>query len=94
MFVCEHHRKSRYYTSKRDLVLKFEKSKKLVKSIPAAECGPEQHIITNEGKSYLITQDTMRQKFTLYRAKNDGYERVATDSGSPTELNKLAYTNI
>lgn len=67
---------------------------KIVKSIPSSETGSRTTCFTkpNEcGDKYIITQNPLKDQFTLWKCVEDGYEKMST-SVSPLVLdNKIPY---
>ena len=67
---------------------------KVIKSIPSSETGSRTTCFTNPngcGDKYLITQNPLKNQFTLWECLEDGYEKMST-SVSPLALdNKIPY---
>lgn len=62
-----------------------DKSTRIVKKIPATDCGTGVTCTTKSGKQYRISQNIERRKFTLWAVVDGGYEKIVT-SDSPIEL--------
>jgi hypothetical protein len=65
-----------------------EKSSKVVKKLPASECGTGVLCTTRSGKQYQISQNPEKKKHTLWRIVDGGYEKLATGN-SPYDLYPL-----
>lgn len=67
---------------------------KVIKSIPSSETGSRTICFTKPngcGDKYLITQNPLKDQFTLWKCVEDGYEKMST-SVSPLVLdNKIPY---
>ena len=67
---------------------------KVVKSIPSSETGSRTTCFTkpdSSGDKYIITQNQLKDQFTLWKCVEGGYEKVSV-SVSPLELdNKIPY---
>ena len=67
---------------------------KVIKSIPSSETGSRTTCFTKPngcGDKYLITQNPLKDQFTLWKCVEDGYEKLST-SVSPLVLdNKIPY---
>ena len=59
-------------------------SSKIVKTIPSSE---ELKVNCINGE-YLITQNPLKEQFTLWKYLEDGFERVKT-SDSPLDFDKI-----
>ena len=60
-------------------------SSKIVKTIPASETG--SRTVCLNGK-YLITQNPLKEQFTLWKRVDDGFERIKT-SDNPLDFDKM-----
>lgn len=60
-------------------------STKTVKSIPNSENGVGVECLNGE---YLITQNPLKEQFTLWKCLDDGFERIKT-SDNPLEFDKI-----
>lgn len=58
---------------------------KTVKSIPNSENGVGVECLNGE---YLITQNPLKEQFTLWKCLDDGFERIKT-SDNPLEFDKI-----
>lgn len=68
-----------------------KKEVKIVKSIPSSETGVRVSCFTKQNKSgeeYLITQNPLKEQFTLWKCLNDGFEKIST-SDSPLDFDKI-----
>ena len=63
-------------------------SSKIVKSIPNTENGVGTSCITELGEKYLITQNPLKEQFTLWKIYEDGFERIST-SDSPLDFDNI-----
>ena len=61
---------------------------KIVKSIPSTETGAGTTCITESGEKYLITQNPLKEQFTLWKCLSDGFERIST-SYSPLDFDNI-----
>ena len=57
----------------------------MVKKLPATESGPSVRCTTRAGEVYLISQNQMGDRFTLWKVLADGYEKLDTGK-CPMEL--------
>lgn len=60
----------------------------IVKSIPLSETGAGTSCKTDSGKEYLITNNPIKARFTLWLVVPDGYEKIST-SENPLEFDKI-----
>ncbi len=54
-------------------------SSKIVKTIPVSETGTRTTCFTkpnSSGDEYLITQNPLKQQFTLWKCIEDGFEKI------------------
>ena len=58
-----------------------------VNQIPKSEDGYGVRYISESGNEYIISQNTKKEKFTLWKILENGYEKIAT-SDIPTSLYK------
>lgn len=58
---------------------------KIVKTIPSTETGAG--VSCANGK-YLITQNPLKEQFTLWRCLEDGFEKIKT-SDNPLDFDKI-----
>ena len=63
-------------------------SSKIVKSVPNTETGVRTTCITELGEKYLITQNPLKEQFTLWKICEDGFERIST-SDSPLDFDNI-----
>ena len=66
-------------------------SSKIVKSIPSTETGVRTACFTKQNKSgdkYLITQNPIKEQFTLWKCLDDGFEKIST-SDSPLDFDNI-----
>ena len=63
-------------------------SSKIVKSIPSTETGVRTSCITESGDEYIITQNPLKEQFTLWKVCEDGFERIST-SDSPLDFDSI-----
>ena len=61
-----------------------ESKSKIVKTIPNSETGKVDCL---EGK-YLITENHLKEQFTLWKRLDDGFEKIKT-SNNPLEFDKI-----
>lgn len=60
-------------------------SSKIVKAIPSSETGNRTVCLNGE---YLITQNPLKEQFTLWKCLEDGFERIKT-SDNPLDFDKI-----
>lgn len=60
-------------------------SSKTVKAIPSSETGSR---VTCLNGKYLITQNPLEGRFTLWKCLEDGFERIKT-SNNPLDFDKI-----
>jgi len=60
-------------------------SSKIVKSIPASETGSRVSCLNGK---YVITQNPLKEQFTLWESVKDGFERIKT-SDNPLDFDKV-----
>ena len=60
-------------------------SSKIVKTIPSSETGSRTSCL--DGK-YLITNNPIEERFTLWKCLDDGFERIKT-SDNPLDFDKV-----
>lgn len=65
-----------------------KKSAKIVKKLPASECGVGVLCKTKSGKLYQISQNQEKKKHTLWRVLDGEYEKLAA-ANSPHDLYPL-----
>ena len=63
-------------------------SLKIVKSIPSTETGVGTSCITESGEEYLITQNPLKEQFTLWKCFGDGFEKISI-SESPLDFDNI-----
>ena len=68
--------------------LSVDKERKVVKKIPASDCGTGVLCKTRSGKEYRIYQNPEKHKHTLWRIVDSGFEKIAT-ADSPYDLYPL-----
>lgn len=69
-------------------------SSKIVKSIPVSETGSRVTCFTkpNEsGDKYLITQNSMKAQFTLWKCVDEGFERIKVSDNPKDFDDKIPY---
>lgn len=59
------------------------KESKVVKAMPSSENGPG--VVCNGKYIYIITQDLKKQRFTLWKKVDEGYEKMGS-ADSPIKL--------
>lgn len=59
----------------------------IVKQIPKTETGYGVQCTTLSGNIYVISNNPLKKKFTLWQEFEDGYKKIAT-SNSPIDLYK------
>lgn len=62
----------------------------IVKSIPSSETGSRMTCVTKSGKEYLVTNNPIKAKFTLWRVTNGGYEKLSV-SDSPLAFDEMIW---
>lgn len=60
----------------------------IVKSIPSSETGARTGCKTKSGKEYLITNNPIKEKFTLWLVVPDGYEKLSV-ADNPLDFDKI-----
>lgn len=60
-------------------------SSKTIKAIPSSETGSRTSCLNGE---YLITQNPLKEQFTLWKRVDDGFERIKT-SDNPLDFDKV-----
>lgn len=63
-------------------------SAKIVKNIPTSECGVDVKCKTISGQEYLISQCPEKQRFTLWKKCDEGFEKIST-SKSPLDFDEI-----
>lgn len=61
---------------------------KIVKTIPSSETGIGVDCLAKSGDRYLITQNPLKEQFTLWKCLEDGFEKIKT-SDNPLEFDKI-----
>ena len=61
---------------------------KIVKTIPSSETGTGVDCLTKSGDKYLITQNTLKEQFTLWKYLEDGFEKISISS-SPLDFDEI-----
>lgn len=61
---------------------------KIVKTIPSSETGAGVDCLTSSGEKYIITQNPLKEQFTLWKCLEDGFEKIKT-SDNPLEFDKI-----
>lgn len=61
---------------------------KIVKTIPSSETGTGVDCPTSSGDKYLVTQNPLKEQFTLWKCLDDGFEKIKT-SDNPLEFDKI-----
>ena len=59
-------------------LLSVDKERKVVKKIPASDCGTGVLCKTRSGKEYCISQNPEKHKHTLWCIVDGGFEKIAT----------------
>ena len=49
---------------------------KIVKTIPSSETGTGVSCLAKSGDRYLITQNPLKEQFTLWKCLEDGFEKI------------------
>ena len=65
-----------------------EGKSKIVKTIPSSETGTGVDCLAKSGDRYLITQNPLKEQFTLWKCLEDGFEKIKT-SDNPLEFDKI-----
>ena len=60
----------------------------IVKSIPSSETGSRVTCITESGSQYIISNNPIKGRFTLWKVIPNGYEKIST-SDSPLIFDKI-----
>lgn len=60
-------------------------SSKIVKTIPTSETGSRTSCLNGK---YLITNNPLKEQFTLWKCVEDGFERIKT-SENPLDFDKI-----
>lgn len=60
-------------------------SSKIVKAIPSSETGTRVSCLNGK---YLITQNPLKEQFTLWKCLDDGFERIKS-SENPLDFDKI-----
>lgn len=78
------------YIDTGEIQLAKKKSDKstIVKSIPSSETGARTGCRTKSGKEYLITNNPIKAKFTLWLVVPDGYEKLSV-ADNPLDFDKI-----
>lgn len=66
-------------------------SSKIVKAIPNSETGSKTTCFTKPnslGDKYLITENPLEERFTLWKCVEEGFEKIKT-SNNPLKLNDV-----
>ena len=61
---------------------------KIVKVIPNSENGAGVDCATRSGDKHLITENPLKEQFTLWKCLEDGFERIKTSS-NPLDFDKV-----
>ena len=61
---------------------------KIVKTIPSSETGTGVNCLTKSGDKYIISQNPLKEQFTLWKYLKDGFEKIKT-SENPLEFDKI-----
>ena len=61
---------------------------KIVKTIPSSETGTGVDCLAKSGDRYLITQNPLKEQFTLWKRLEDGFEKIKT-SDNPLDFDKV-----
>lgn len=59
----------------------------VVNQIPKSEDGYGVRYVSDSGINYIVSQNTKKERFTLWKETENGYEKIAT-SNSPIDLYK------
>ena len=59
----------------------------IVSKIPKSETGYGVHYTTSSGNIYIISNNPIKRKFTLWKELEEGYEKLGPSS-SPVDLYK------
>ena len=69
---------------------KEDKETKVLKSIPSSENGVTVSCITRSNTEYWITQNIEKNRFTLWKIVDGGYEKISIAS-SPLDFDEILY---
>lgn len=61
---------------------------KIVKTIPSSETGTGVDCLTSSGEKYIISQNPLKEQFTLWKCLEDGFEKIKT-SDNPLDFDKI-----
>ena len=61
---------------------------KIIKTIPNSETGVGVDCLTKSGDKYLITQNPLKEQFTLWKCLEDGFEKIGVKN-NPREFEKI-----
>ncbi len=61
---------------------------KIVKTIPSSETGAGVDCLTSSGEKYIISQNPLKEQFTLWKRLEDGFEKIKT-SDNPLDFDKI-----
>lgn len=67
---------------------------KIVKSIPSSETGSSTICFTrpnSSGDKYIITQNPLKDQFTLWKCVEEGYEKITTSVSPLAFDSKIPY---
>ena len=83
------------YIDTGEIQLAKKKSDKstIVKSIPSSETGARTGCKTKSGKEYLITNNPIKEKFTLWLVVSGGYEKLSVADNPPDFDKVIDYKN-
>lgn len=62
---------------------------KAARKLPSSESGHGVHYVSKNGREYCVSHCPEKERFTLWRIVDDGYEKVKTAS-DPRELYQAA----
>ena len=61
---------------------------KIVKTIPSSETGIGVDCLTKSGDKYIITQNPLKEQFTLWKCLENGFEKISISS-SPLDFDEI-----
>lgn len=64
-------------------------SSKIVKNIPSSETGKVKCINLNKDE-YIISQNSLKMQFTLWKCIEDGFEKIST-SNNPSDFDEIVF---
>ena len=61
---------------------------KIVKAIPNSETGTGVDCLTSSGDRYIISQNPLKEHFTLWKCLDNGFEKIKV-SNNPLDFDKI-----